>query len=192
MRKKQPILLLIALIVFLQGCSFNVDLKSHSFSESKFSSERLLLSAVILPPKHMMNKNLYVYGTHIRLYPAFFTNIRNMYQNMFSNIKVLDKGNHDLSMYDVIIQAECDIIDSKELFVFITIIDKNNVHYKITRTMKLDSTSKGAMYFALTATIIGAPIAFNLSNIEREEIVNEALAVAIESTKSELVEVLYD
>ena len=187
-KRNQRILTWFILLVFLHGCSFNVAMKGYSNIERNSNKKTVPLSVGIVVPSHMLNKIINIQGTYIKLFPGFHTTIRNIYKDLFDKIEIVKENDIIEHSYDVLINADCNIINNNELLFTATVLNGNKEYFKISKFKYIEGTPglSALMYIVLTFTIIGAPIAISLSNSEREEKVNKALVSILENSKNEL------
>lgn len=184
---KRHISILSILFFMLQSCGFNQEMKNHQYADNSVIENVLQANVGLIVDGHMMEKIVYKHGTRIKLYPGFYETMKSKYGGFFKSVRIVKADEVD-SSYDVLIEANCDIINNEELFFTALIYNTNYKALRLENSKSIASTSglQAAAYFALTFTIIGAPLAFNLSNSKNERNVHEALVSILDHIKGDV------
>lgn len=186
MKARQISVLILAGCLF-QSCGFQQDLKARPYADKGTIHNRLQANVGLLVPSPMFRKDVSTYGTHIRLYPGLYDTITRTYKGLFQSVSIVGADAVDHS-YDVVIDVNCDILNNDELFVTAHISNRNQQSITLQKGNPIARTSnlQAATYFALTLTLVGAPLAFKHSNSEREQNVHNALVSILDDLKSDV------
>lgn len=184
---KRRFSILIIPLFMLQSCGFKQDMSAPHYADSSVIPNALPTNVGLIVPRPMFRKEVYTHGTHIRLYPGFYETMKHKYEGLFKSVRIV--GADDInSSYDVLIEANCDILNNEELFFSARISNADNQSITLQKGQPIAAISgpQAAAYFALTFTLIGAPLAFNHSNREHEKNVHNALLSILEEIKADV------
>lgn len=184
---KGPISILFISFLILQSCGFKQNMRAYEDTAPSVTGTALDTNVGLVVPRPMFRKEVYAHGTHIRLYPGFFETIKHAYQGLFKSIRMVGADEVD-SSYDVLIEANCDILSDNELFFSARVYNADSKSITLQKGEPIATISglRAATYFALTFTIIGAPLAVNHSNGENERRVHNALVSILEDIKADV------
>lgn len=184
---KGHISILFISFLMLQSCGFKQDMRTYQDTVPSVIETALETNVGLVVPRPMFRKEVHAHGTHIRLYPGFYETIKHKYQGLFKSIRMVGADEVD-SSYDVLIEANCDVLSDNELFFTARIFNTDNISITLQKGEPIATISelRAATYLALTFTIIGAPLAFNHSNSENERRLHNALVSILENIKADV------
>ena len=184
---KRYVPILFISFLMLQSCGFKQDMRTHQYADNSVNLNALQTNVGLIVPRPMFRKEVYTHGTRIRLYPGFYETMKRKYEGLFKSVRIVGADEVD-SSYDVLIEANCDILNDEELFFTARISNTDNKSITLQKGEPIATFSgpQAATYFALTFTLIGAPLAFTHSNSEHERNAHKALVSILEDIKADV------